>query len=181
MASCVPNHDRFVVRATHFCGSRVTVRVSRATKITGRGLCRRLIGRYSNGVDGRVVDALRCSRTLETKKRMALKVVQLDDLNTRDRLLLVQLIEQYGFDDIELLHSRYTNHPAFQLSHNKLQGTDGQITRQHLQALIDGLLAEYPDKNIIQLCEQFYAQRIEELSQELSRNKELFTATKMAL
>jgi hypothetical protein len=107
--------------------------------------------------------------------------LSLDNFDTRDLLLLSQLIEQHGLLHIELVHSAFIDHPAFLLSHNELEGKAMEFTPEQLRSLIDQLFAAYPNKNIIQLCELFYAQRIEELKSEIAHNQTLFHKAKEAL
>jgi hypothetical protein len=107
--------------------------------------------------------------------------LSLDSFNTRDLLLLSQLIEQHGLLDIEVVHSELIDHPAFLLSHNGLEGKEIEFTPEQLRSLVNQLFAAYPNRNIIQLCELFYAQRIEELKSEIAHNQTIFHKAKKAL
>lgn len=105
----------------------------------------------------------------------------LKQLNTRDKLLLSQIIEQYGLKDMALLHQTFTRHPAFLLSHNELVGDPLGLSLEQFQGLVDELFATFPDATVVQVCELLYAQRTAELQGEIAHNQNVFHVAKRSL
>lgn len=100
------------------------------------------------------------------------KSTSIDTLNTRDILLLAQLVEQHGgiqlndeefASKLDLIHEEYVNHPVFLLSHNELNEGRLDISKQALSGIIRDLLERHPGESIVEICELYYQQRIQEL------------------
>lgn len=106
--------------------------------------------------------------------------LELADLNTRDLLLLSQLIERHGLD-IGVLYETFVEHPAFVLSHNELNGQKLDFSQEEFQQVVNQLLEQHRDLNSIQLCELFYARRVEELTQEIDETHRRFHSVKGSL
>lgn len=100
------------------------------------------------------------------------------DLNNRDLLLLVQLVEQNGIEETDLIYEEFINHKVFKLSHNELNNNKIKITKEELKNEINNILNDHKDKNIIEICEFFYKKRIDEIKFELLEIDKNFTEIK---
>ncbi|KAH3686036.1 hypothetical protein WICPIJ_003036 [Wickerhamomyces pijperi] len=105
---------------------------------------------------------------------MSNSIPTLEDLNTRDKLLLAQLIEELKIENIQAIHGAFINHPAFSLSHNSLHDTDLTITESDLERIATELIDQHKDLSLIGICEHYYTLRKQEILQEMETNKEAF-------
>lgn len=118
--------------------------------------------------------------------------MSLRDLNTRDILLLAQLVEEQGTANTTKLYNQYICHPTYKLSHYD----DPVIQNEHeFSAIVTELLtsplpipwAVAPGKegeqlpNILQICEYYYLLRQEEILKEMDAVKQQFDALKQTL
>lgn len=98
----------------------------------------------------------------------------LEVLNTRDRLLLAQLVEELKIENLAAIHEKFINHPAFSLSHNDLHNTQLALSESQTRKLVNDLLEYHKDLSVIGICEHYYILRKEEILQEMAANKEQF-------
>lgn len=121
--------------------------------------------------------------------------MSLRDLNTRDILLLAQLVEEQGTANTAKLYNQYICHPTYKLSHYD----DPVIqSEQEFSAIVTELLtsplpipwAMAPGKegeetkqlpNILQICEYYYLLRQEEILKEMDAVKQQFETLKQTL
>ncbi len=115
---------------------------------------------------------------LSRKSPEATEMVSLDALGTRDALLLSQLAEEYGSNNLSKIHQQFINHPAFKLSHNKLDGTELELTEEHTGHLLQELLERHPGLKIVSVCEHYYNLRLQELMAEIRDTKQAFEQVK---
>ncbi|CCH46601.1 hypothetical protein BN7_6195 [Wickerhamomyces ciferrii] len=105
-------------------------------------------------------------------------MIQLNQLNTRDILLLAQLSEQHGIDNYKQVHEELYDHPVWKLSHNRLNKNELLLNPNDTQSLIDQLIEKHEDLPIVEICEYYYDVRLKELESEIQENKELFHLVK---
>ncbi|KAH3679879.1 hypothetical protein WICMUC_000622 [Wickerhamomyces mucosus] len=104
--------------------------------------------------------------------------ISLEELNTRDRLLLAQLIEEHKAENIDLIYEKFVNHLVFSLSHNELNCQTLELNRDSLKSIIQELLAEHEGLTIVGICELYYLKRREEIINQLLKNKATFAEIK---
>lgn len=109
------------------------------------------------------------------------ETTKLSDLNTRDILLLSQLAEEHGIDNYSKIHQELISHPAFNLSHNRLDNTQLELSTSEVEHLINELLTTHKDLKIVSICEHYYKLRLQELMTEIRDTKSEFDQAKLEL